>query len=94
MKLRGIELRKLVLGHYSNGQPKCACCTETQYEFLCLDHVNGGGKAQRRTIGLSGRSVYAWVVKNQYPEGFRVLCYNCNFSIGAHGVCAHVVDCS
>src|SRR5205807_5288509 len=26
----------------------CACCGESTYEFLCIDHINGGGNRQRK----------------------------------------------
>src|SRR3990172_11531866 len=35
------------------GGPVCACCGETQDAFLTLDHVNGGGNAERKKIGKS-----------------------------------------
>lgn len=52
----------------------CQCCGETQLEFLSIDHINGGGILHRKTIS----SLYQWLIKNHFPEGFRVLCINCN----------------
>lgn len=82
MKKRGIELRIKVLSHYSKGKPECHKCSENTYEFLCLDHIDGGGVKHRAKLGKSGRSTYAFVVNNHFPEGFQVLCYNCNFDKG------------
>ena len=31
----------------------CACCGESTYEFLCIDHINGGGNRQREQLGCS-----------------------------------------
>ena len=67
----------------------CICCGEKRIEFLCIDHINGGGNQHRKEIGSSGTPMYKWLVKNKYPKGFRVLCHNCNMSIGAYGYCPH-----
>jgi len=84
-----VKLRKDVLIHYGGEVPKCACCGENRDEFLCLDHINGGGNEHRRKIGEGGQRTYMWVRKNHYPEGFRVLCLNCNGSLGSYGYCPH-----
>jgi hypothetical protein len=47
-------LRRTVLERYSNGVFRCACCGESRFEFLTLDHVNNDGKHHRRQCG-SGR---------------------------------------
>lgn len=80
-----------VLSHYSEGVPKCACCGEATFEFLTLDHINGGGNKHRAMIG-SGRWFYSWVRTNNYPPLFQVLCMNCNFAKGVHGMCPHNKD--
>jgi hypothetical protein len=66
----------------------CACCGETERTFLQIDHVNDDGAEHRRMI--KGARLAPWLRKNGYPEGFRVLCANCNF--GRHingGACPH-----
>lgn len=78
------KIRREVLEHYGH---HCDCCGETREEFLALDHVHGGGNQHRKTITCN--SVTVWVYKNNYPEGFRLLCHNCNFSLGAYGYCPH-----
>lgn len=80
--------RRLVLNHYGNGSPACVCCGESLIQFLCLDHIEGGGNQHRAQVG-GGTSFYAWIVKNNFPAGFRVLCHNCNFARGAYGQCPH-----
>jgi hypothetical protein len=77
--------RKAVLEHYGL---ECLCCGEDTYEFLEIDHVNDDGAAHRREVGVSG--VYAWLIKNNFPEGFRTLCSNCNMSRGRYGYCPHI----
>jgi hypothetical protein len=83
------KIRKQALVHYSGDPPKCQCphCPETLSEFLTIDHVGGGGNRHR--IQINGRNIYRWLRINKYPPGFRVLCMNCNFSLGKYGYCPH-----
>lgn len=83
------QVKRLVLEHYSGGACQCACCGESHFEFLSLDHINNDGAAHRREV--KGH-VYPWIVKNNFPGGFRVLCINCNFSLGKFGYCPHQVN--
>lgn len=71
------------------GGPRCACCTESRAEFLTFDHVKGDGAAHRRAIGKATHVLLLWMKRQNYPSGFRVLCMNCNFSIGIRGYCPH-----
>lgn len=83
-------MRRQVLEAYSEGQPKCACCAERHVEFLAIDHVNGGGEKHRKTLGSKGgETFYRWLIQQQFPPGFRVLCHNCNFAYGVYGYCPH-----
>lgn len=83
------NLRLKVLHQYSNGTMACACCGEPNTEFLCIDHVNGGGGSHRKQIGPGGYAIYIWLRKNGYPEGFRVLCFNCNYAVIGGKDCPH-----
>ena len=66
---------------------KCACCGDTHKEFLTIDHIHGGGKKHREAVGFNLVPV---IRKEGYPKDkYRLLCYNCNFSIGFHGYCPH-----
>lgn len=86
-RIRNIERRLKCIKHYSNGKNICACCGDGHYEFLCIDHVNGGGMVHRKEVGGSG--IYYWLISNNFPGGFRVLCHNCNLSLGFYGYCPH-----
>ncbi len=77
------QIREKALLSYGG---KCECCGEDKYEFLCIDHINGGGKKHRDSIK---GSIYQWLKKNNYPKGFRVLCHNCNLSLGFYKFCPH-----
>lgn len=80
--------RLKALHAYSDGEPACTCCGEVTVLFLALDHVNGGGGQQRRELG--GGGFWSWLRKHNYPEGFRVLCHNCNLGRQLNGgTCPH-----
>ncbi len=86
----GQKYRKTVLEHYGGAPPACACCGEQIYEFLCIDHTDGGGEKHRRQEGIiGGASTYRWLIKKGFPKGFRVLCANCNSAYGFYGYCPH-----
>src|SRR3990167_5687938 len=77
-------IRAEVIGHYGN---KCACpgCDVDRIEFMCIDHIEGGGNKERRELGLRGAAFYRHLKKLGYPPGYRVLCHNCNQSRGCYG---------
>lgn len=86
------ETKYAVLLHYSNGILKCSCCGEQHVEFLEIDHTHGGGNKHRRQLGIgSGLYFYRWLINNNFPIGYRVLCSNCNKSLGNYGYCPHQV---
>lgn len=81
--------RLMAIKHYGG---RCACpkCPdpECSFVFLCIDHVDNNGAEHRKEIG-SG--IYEWLRKNNYPDGFQVLCYNCNMGKSINGgVCPHI----
>lgn len=86
-KLLKRKERLKCIDFYSNGKNECACCHEKNIEFLSLDHTNGGGNKHRKEINR--RNINGWLIKNKFPEGFRVLCHNCNQSLGCYGYCPH-----
>lgn len=84
------ELRLQILKVYSPDGPCCACCGESILEFLAIDHIDGKGSEHRRQLGVrGGYKFYKWIVDNNYPPGFRILCHNCNFTRGIYGYCPH-----
>jgi dCTP deaminase len=86
------QVRLEVLYHYSNGSMSCACCGENNIEFLCLDHKNGGGNKHRKEIGLGGYAIYIWLRKEGFPDGYRVLCFNCNYAVIDGKSCPHAYN--
>lgn len=85
------ELKREVYGHYSNGEYKCACCGIDVYEFLCIDHINNDGNVDRKNnpSHQTGDKLCRRLKRDGYPEGYQLLCYNCNITKGIYNVCAH-----
>ncbi len=88
----GIRRKMRVMAAYGG---KCACCGETELSMLTMDHIHEDGNKHRDELnGGRGREVsvemYCWLERNKCPDGFQVLCYNCNISKHrGRGVCAH-----
>ena len=83
------KARNDVLAHYSTtSPPSCACCGESEPAFLVLDHVLGGGTAHRKEIK---GSIWFWLRSRGYPDGYQVLCWNCNAAKAYEGICPHQV---
>ena len=82
------KIRADVLNAYGG---KCECCGESHPEFLALDHINGGGGKERRTVaGNTSGGVYRLARNAGYPKDkYRLLCHNCNCAIGWYGYCPH-----
>ncbi len=79
-----------VLSHYSNDTMQCKCCGENHIEFLTIDHINNNGAEHKRKENIKSSSVlYTWLIKNKFPEGFQVLCFNCNIGKGRNECCPH-----
>ena len=93
--------RLKVLKHYSKNLsnsdiPCCNCCGENSHlEFLSIDHIMG--KKEMDTIKELVKIKYSsklidikltrWIIKNNFPKYFQILCHNCNLSKGYYGNC-------
>lgn len=76
------RLRRIVLGHYG---AFCRCCGEKEDKFLCIDHKdNGRGNPAKRNP-----NPMLWIIQNNFPPYFQVLCHNCNLAKGFYGKCPH-----
>lgn len=69
---------------------KCSCCSETTTVFLTIDHINGGGNAERMKVGKSRYYKYI-VMQGIPPDKYRILCYNCNAAYMILGYCPHSI---
>jgi hypothetical protein len=67
-----------IINHYSNGTMKCAKCGYSDIRALCIDHINGGGRKHAIKLRKMGTNLYPWLIKQNFPIGYQVLCANCN----------------
>lgn len=92
-KARALERRREVIAYYSDQTMACVCCGIRGLPFLTIDHIDGKGAEQRRKLfgGRNASSVVMnlWLVQNNFPPGFQVLCYNCNCAKGTKKGCPH-----
>lgn len=64
---------------------KCACCGETEIEFLTFEHKMGQRGKKRETQYAAYKNAL-----NEYrPDLYEVLCMNCNHAKGKLGYCPH-----
>lgn len=81
------EIRIEVIAAYGG---KCACCGESTYEFLGIDHIHGGGVKERKETKRRGKQFYAWLKRQGFPKDkYQLLCHNCNLAKGFYGECPH-----
>jgi len=69
------QFKANVISHYSEGTMKCQWCSFGDMRALSIDHINGGGARHIKQVG----NLYTWLIKNGYPDGFQVLCMNCQW---------------
>lgn len=60
-------------------------------ECLTIDHIFEDGKAHREELGTRHTiALYQWLINNDFPDTFQVLCMNCNFAKYLNGgLCPH-----
>ena len=96
------ERKEIVYTHYSkklsNSDVSCCnCCGYVGIKFLTVDHIipkremekdpkmiKMGFRAKRKASSLS-----QWLITNNFPIGFQILCWNCNVAKGILGKCPH-----
>lgn len=85
---RTVELKTRVLAHYGRS---CACCGCNDFDQLTVDHVDGNGGEHRIELfgsqKAAGRVFYLWLIRNDFPAGYQILCNLCNNSKGKTGHC-------
>ena len=70
---------KILVWHYSGNICKCEKCDSVS--DLSIDHINGDGMEERiRLFGKNNSSMKwrKWLLDNNLPKGYRVLCRKCN----------------
>ena len=88
--------RLRILKHYSkqlsnSDIPCCRCCGENYHiDFLALDHIAGRKQMDSEEhlmkldykSSMHGIPLHNWIIENNFPKGFQILCQNCNFAKG------------
>jgi len=99
-KLRDVQRMK-VLQYYSkklskSNIPCCNCCGLNRHiHFLALDHIAGkkqmDSEPELIKLGYSSKMqqqvLIRWILENNFPKGFQILCHNCNNAKGFYGKC-------
>ena len=80
---RQADNRRAVIEGYGG---ECECCHSDYEPHLTIDHIDGGGTAERRT-GVTSIHLYARLRREGFPPGYRVLCWNCNWAFHRLGRC-------
>ena len=70
------EKKERVLTHYGGDVCKCVLCGYDNIKALSIDHILGDGAVHRKEITLD---IYTWLIKNNFPDGYRTLCMNCQW---------------
>ncbi len=89
---RSRKLKRTVITHYGGvcAYLNCPEHLNPHIEFLTIDHINNDGAAHRRELKRwGGTFFYKWLIQQNYPAGFQVLCFNCNCAKGLFGECSH-----
>jgi hypothetical protein len=69
-------------------------------DFLALDHIAGrrqmDSEPELIKLGYSSKleshALVNWIIRNNFPEGFQILCHNCNTAKGMKkndNICPH-----
>ncbi len=77
-KIKYRKYKNKVIKYYSGNTMKCCNCGFDNINCLEIDHINNNGAEERKKIG-SGIQFYRWLIKNNFPKGYQVLCKNCNW---------------
>lgn len=78
MRKRRVAIKEEVMRHYGDGKLECCRCGFSDIRALSVDHIDGSGSKHRKELGSSIK-FYPWLQRNGYPDGFQVLCMNCQF---------------
>ena len=71
--------------------PCCNCCNlNSHLDFLAIDHIAGkkqmDSEPELVKLGYSSsmgtNNLVRWLIVNNFPTGFQILCHKCNFAKG------------
>ena len=101
MKDYRTKQRLIVLKKYSkdlshSSIPCCNCCgINSHIGFLAIDHISGKRQmdSESELLELKYRSnmnpdtLINWLIRNDFPKGFQILCHSCNVAKRDYGNC-------
>ena len=90
------DIRLKILQTYSkrlskSNIPCCNCCGQNSHmDFLAIDHIAGikqmDSEPELVKLGYSSKLEYMgllkFIIENNFPKGFQILCTNCNVAKG------------
>jgi len=87
-RIKYLQDKHTVIKKY--GGYECNCCgVRFNHIFLSVDHINNDGKYHRKTQ-QKNTGIYGWLIANNFPKEFQILCLNCNFAKKSNnGICPH-----
>ena len=82
------KYRHIVVQGYGGG---CVCCGEKEELYIEIHHPNGHGKADVEAKGGDTMRFYKWLIDNNFPKEYWMLCANCHTGIhrSEDGICPH-----
>lgn len=67
----------------------CQCCGETEISFLTVEHMR---EFSKKLIYAAKYTLLSRLKRLGWPEGYTVLCFNCNLSTKEYGtICVHKI---
>jgi hypothetical protein len=54
----------------------CLQCKNDDYRVLQIDHINGGGREDRKRLRADG--IFRSIIKNGHQDKYQLLCANCH----------------
>lgn len=74
---RYAQARERVLFHYSDGKMCCSNCRYDDIKALTIDHLDNNEARHRKD--RTWANIFIYLERNDYPNGYQVLCMNCNW---------------
>jgi len=83
------QLKEKLVAGYGGA---CRCCNQKEVAFLTIDHINNNGAEERRNGHRTSTALYRRLVRNNFPGGYQLLCWNCNAAKQYNGGCPHKIE--
>jgi len=68
--------KAIIADHYGG---RCEMCGIDDPEVMTVDHIWDDGAEHRKEVPATG--INHWLISNNFPPGFRLLCFNCNHKV-------------